>query len=437
MTGGPSRRAILRGLGASVALPWLPSLARAEVAPPVHRHLFWYIPVGMLPDAFVPTTTGLDWTPSPVLAPLARHRQRMTVVSGLDSLDGDAYLPVDPHEIFAAAAFTGEYLAVDRVEGPHGGRSVDQLLADTLAGDTAFRSLELASDEGFPCLAQLNCLYLQNVSWQDRHTPRSRESSLRKVFERLFGTADTLADAEAQQRRVARSQSVLDFVKDAATRVEARLGSEDRVRLEDWLDGVREVERRLALPPSDARCGEASAPLAEALAAAELGNQAHIEAMHALMGLALACDRTRVITYMPSNERSLRVYSDLGHVDSHHFLSHHTGLAWKKQATQQAEVWLFERLAHLIDELAARPDPAGGSLLDHTTVVAMGGMGEPQWHLRYDLPVVLFGGRDQTGRHLRYAGRPHADLLLTLLRRAGRQDERFGQEGQAVLAELA
>ncbi len=429
-----SRRTILRGLGASVLLPAMPSLSRAETAAPVHRYLFWYIPVGMFAGAFHPATTGTGWTAPAVLVPLERHRSRLTVVSGLSNLDAAVMAPFDPHVVYGGAVLTGEYIVQGAAQGPQGGRSVDQVIADRIAGSTPFRSLELSSDEGYPCLPGLDCVYLQNISWQDAATPRSRELSPRRAFERMFGSTQGVGDAAAQQARIATQRSVLDFVREASTRVVPRLGAEDRIRFGDYLDGLRDVERRLDLPTT--ACTADASTVTQALQAADYDNAAHIDLMHALMGLAFACDQTRVATFMPSNERSVRVYRDIGHVDTHHWLSHHNGISWKRAATQQVQVWLMDRLAGLLDELASRPDPAGGTLLDHTTVVAIGGMGEPNAHLHTDIPVLLAGGSHQTGQHLRFAGRPHGDLLLTLARQAGCDDTVFGREGTQAITEL-
>lgn len=431
----PSRRQVLRGLGAAVALPWMPSLARGAAPPAIERHLFWYIPVGMPPGSWLPRGSGTSWTFGPVTEPLARHRDRLTFVSGLQSLDYDLTPEADPHEVLGSAALTGDFIATQRTDGPHGGRSVDQLIADHLGAGTRFSSLELASESSFTCMSGMRCANLEHVSWSDARTPRSRETSVVRLFERLFGSAATAGDAEAQALRLARRRSVLDFVTDATARVQARLGVEDRGRLGDWLDGVRDVERRLGTGDAGAACAtEAGLVDAAELADGRLTTTEHVERMHELAALALHCDQTRVLTYMIANETSGRAYPELGAADTHHWLTHHGGEPWKVRLVNDIDRWEMERLAHLLDLLASLRDPTGASLLDSTTVVALGGMGAPDLHSRYDLPVLLAGGRYQTGEHLRFEGRPHGDLLLTLLQRAGVAADRFGAEGSTPLA---
>lgn len=432
-----SRRAVLRGLGAAVALPWLPSLAGAEVAPAVARTLFWYLPVGALQGRAVPQEEGSAWTTPPRWTALERHRARLTLVSGLRTLDDALHPEADPHEIFGGAALTGEYNAVGRIVGPHGGRSVDLLLADTLGQDTPFASLAFGSDPGVPCMPPIRCAQLRNLSWVDGASPLTREVSLRRAFERLFGGGATPEDAEARARRLTEGLSVLDFVKDASQRLAQRLGREDRLRLEAWTDGVRAAERRIetlaATPACDTRADALDAALDRELPEP----REHVEAMHELMGLALRCDRTRVLTYMCANETSMRVHADLGHVDTHHYLSHHGNDTAKVRAVREIEDWVSQRLAHLLDTLLAHTEPDGSTLLDATTVVALGSFGDPYRHSPSEVPVLLAGGRDQTGLHLRYPDRPLADLHLTLLRRAGRTDAAFGVEGTSTLAGLA
>lgn len=438
MTVRPDRRAVLRGLGASIALPWLPSLARAEAEGPPARVLFWYIPTGMIPEHFVrPGPSDTSWRFGSAATALEPHRHRVTAFAGLENLSYYDAVEVDPHELLCSATLTGDFIAARRVEGRQGGRSADQILADHLGTTTRFRSLELTSDGAFPCFPGVRCASLEHISWNDATTPRTREGSPVRLFERLFGDASSQADAAAQLQRRARRQSVLDFVLDATARTRVELGVEDRTRLDDWLEGVRGVERRLGGDESAAAClqGTATAHLTR-FGELELTTTEHVDRMHELMALALHCDQTRVLTYMIGNESSQRTFTELGLVDTHHWLTHHHDVPWKVEACRSIAAWEMERLASLLDLLSGWADPLGGTLLDHTTVVALGAMGNPDLHVQWDLPALLAGGRYQTGRLLSYQERPHADLLLSLLQHHGVDLSTFGAMGTRPLEGL-
>lgn len=434
---GPTRRALLRGLGAAVGLPYLPSLAGEDLASP-ERIVFWYVPNGLLEGtAILPGGTRRVWSFGTSLDLLEPYRSRLTVLHELESVSPTAPPEVDPHELLCSAALTGDYIAARRVEGVHGGRSVDQLIADVV-GATRFRSLELTSDSAFPCLPGYRCASLEHVSWDDVATPRSREGSPVRLFERLFGSLDGAGDAEAQALRRARRQSVLDFVSDAAALTRRELGAEDRPRLDAWLDGVRAVESRLQGDAGMGVCASAAGlpGLGELAAGSPLDTTGHVRRMHELLALALQCDATRVATYMIANESSQRTYPELGFADTHHFLTHHGGVAWKVDACLAITRWMTARLVEFIDLLASLPDPAGGSLLDHTTVVVLPGMGDPNLHVQWGLTALLVGGPYQTGDLHTLRGRPHADLLLTLLQRWGVPGSTFGADGTRRITEL-
>jgi hypothetical protein len=420
-----TRRAVLRGAGAALALPWLESLApRAE--PPL-RFLFVMTPNGAQMDRWRPTTEGPLGELPPTLAPLAPWRDSLLVLSGLthDKARANGDGPGD-HARAAATFLTAAQARKTAGADLAVGVSVDQVLAEALGGATRLRSLELGTEAGRAggeCDSGYACAYSSNISWRRPGTPAGKELDPRRVFARLFLDGPRGETAEARAARLARRRSVLDGVRADVAALERRLAIPDRARLAEYLEGVRELERRLD-PAVGSRAGEG---LAEpgGIPADFAG---HVKLLGELVALAFTSDSTRVATLMLANEGSNRSYPELGAPEGHHELSHHGGDAEKRAKLAAIDRHHVELLAHLVAALAGARE-GRGTVLDHTLVFYGSGIADGNAHAHHDLPLVLVGrgGGLRTGRHLSCAPEtPVANLFLALLARAGLARESFG-----------
>jgi hypothetical protein len=419
-----SRRTLLRGLGTAIALPWLeamlPPRCSTPIAPP--RLVFVYAPNGVHMSQWTPTSVGSEFEMTPTLAPLAAHRSNLLVLSDLthDKARPNGDGPGD-HARASATFLTACQAVKTDGTGIRVAISVDQYAARVLGNSTRLRSLELGCEAGKlagQCDSGYSCAYSNSISWSTPHTPMAKEVDPRLAFDRLFGDGDSeSSEAEREARRVRRA-SLLDVVRADAARLASRLGSADRAKLDEYLTGVRELERRIDLSAQTASDAVLAAQRPRALPA-DYGE--HVRMMCDLIALALRADTTRVATLMLANEGSNKSYASLGAPEGHHELSHHRKDGAKETkiaAINRHHVALFVRL---IDQLA-EPE-ADSVLLDSTLVVYGSGMSDGDRHNHDDLPILVVGGRQLGvcgGRHVRYApGTPCANLWLTLLDRVG------------------
>lgn len=413
---GPSRRAFLGGAAACLTLPTfaslLPRSARGDGTPPL-RLLWFFTPNGMHMPAFTPTQTGAGYDLPPILAPLARVQQHVSVLSGLSSpwLHGqDA-----PHAYATATLLTGGgTVAYDHLRNAI---TADQLAANAIGATTPFPSLQLGLEGAVfqaTCCGSYPCTYTQCLSWAGPTSPLPQIDDPQLLFDLLFqGLDPTLDEATRALRRAARA-SVLDHVRDDATDLKAMLGRNDQVRLDAFLTGVRELELRLQSPDLSGDCAS-TAPDPAWRTDWELKSSV----MNELMTLALQCDATRVITYMTGNGSSNRAYDFLG-VGNHHYLSHHQGDPAKHADLVTIDTWLIAQFADLVARLAAIPE-GEGSLLDHCAVQCVNELSDGDQHGRDGLPVLFAGGahgQHTAGRHLAYDGASIGDLHLAMLRMA-------------------
>jgi hypothetical protein len=418
-----SRRTVLRGAGACLALPFLDAMrpareATAAVAPP--QILWFFFPNGVDTTAWRPS--GNDTSPllSVPLLGLEPVRDRVRILSGLQNQTALSF-DDEQHQHATGRVLTCTGWPADAYG--RNGVSIDQRLA--ARAPTALRSLELGSESMPFCIVPW-CAGASHISWSDPTTPLPVEVSPSLVFQRLFGVgSSTRSEAEWRALR-ARRQSVLDRVLGDATTLKQRLGNADRGTLDAYLTAVRELERQLNAPESSCEVGSWDAP-------PPIDIPEHVAQMSELMALALACDRTRLITYMLGNARSERSFSFLGLDLPHHRLSHHTGA---QEASDFGKViaWIVGRWAALVERLQQLPGPRG-SLLDEVLTVCFSGMGESLAHQMSDLPVLIAGSPDWVtgGVHQVEEGRPLADLWLTLARTWDVQDATFGDEGSAPI----
>ena len=422
------RRTFLRGVGTAIALPLLDSMVPAlgslrAAAPASPRRLaVAYVPNGIQMEKWTPAAEGsLDITPT--LEPLRPFRERLLVVTGLTNRPA---IPADgegtgDHVRASATFLTGVH--PKKTEGPdiRAGVSMDQLAAQVLGKDTQLTSLELCLDSNEligACEAGYSCAYANTLSWRNPTTPLPMENQPRAVFERLFGDSDNTTKA-ARLVRIQDDRSILDSLIEEVQRMRRRLGPSDSGRLTQYLDAIRDIERRIQkaeqqidveLPAMDRPSGGIPSTFAE-----------HARLMFDLQVLAFQCDMTRVITFLMSREVSPRTYTEIGIADPHHGLSHHQNNAASMEKLAKINTYHIRQLAYFLEKLQATPDGAG-SLLDRLTLLYGCGISDSNRHTHDNLPILVVGGAPSTtgGRHVRVSpDTPLTNLQLTLLDRVG------------------
>jgi hypothetical protein len=426
-----SRRAFLGGAGAAITLPLLPSLlgargARADSAPPV-RAVWWFIPNGVHMPAFRPEAFGPGYVTPRMLAPLDGLQDHLHVLTGLSNLAGVDDRAGD-HARGTAAFLT---CVTPAHEGVSLGVSVDQVAAAAVGGGTAFPSLQLgyeASISAGQCDSGYACAYSHNISWASPTTPLPKMTDPRSVFDRLFAGFDAAATEEERVRRLGWRLSVLDEVAGDARALQAKLSPSDRHRLDEYLTAVRALEVRLA-DPSATSCEPPPRP------GSGLARTARIDAMSDLTALALACDLTRVATFMLADGLSLASYPDLGAPGAHHGYSHHQGDPSNHEALMRIGTWEMERFAYFLRALAASDGPQG-TLLDASLVFLGSEVSDGDRHNHDDMPALLAGhggGRVGVGQHLDLTGHTYADAYRTMLDALGVAPSAFSVDGDGPL----
>ena len=425
------RRTMLRGLGASLALPLLdgmiPALtARAQTAAaPVHRFGVVYVPNGMVMENYTPATEGASFELSPTLQALAPFRSQTTVLSGLDCIPspgrpGGAHAKASTRYLTDISPPTSETWL-------DAGISVDQILANHLGSQTQLASLELAiesSDTAGACDVGFACAYTNTVAWRSANTPLPMQHNPRAVFERLFGDAGS-TDARARLARIRQQRSVLDSVRQEIAGLRRELGAGDQGKLTEYLDSVRDVERRIER--AESQSGR-ELPVLDRPAGAPASYEDHVKLMFDLEVLAYQLDLTRVITIMLGREFSGMTYPQVGVPDAHHPVTHHALEPEKIAKVAKINAYHVQLYSYLLEKLRATPD-GDGSLLDHITLMYGTGLSDCNAHSVTNVPVVLTGGGAgwlKGGRHVRYNNLPLANLHLTLLDRFGVRWDRLG-----------
>ncbi|MXZ73075.1 MAG: DUF1552 domain-containing protein [Acidobacteria bacterium] len=436
------RRTVLRGLGATLALPLLdamtPPLAGlvGHAATPVRRLGWVYIPNGMSMGAWTPPTDGpLDL--SPTLSPLAPYRDRMVVLSGLAQGQAEALGDGNGEHTRATATWlNGVHPRETEGADVRAGMTADQIAAEQLGRETPLPSLELAIDRDFlvgNCENGYSCIYMNTIAWRTPTTPLPMENNPRVVFERLFGEGGSTAERRAQFRK---DRSILDAIADDLHRLEREVGAGDRARVTQYLDAVRAIERRIQLSErSDAELPSLDRPVGIPESYTE-----HVGLMFDLAALAWQADITRVFTFMLGRELNGRAYPEVGIPESHHGLSHHRNDPEKLAQLAKINTFHVTLFRDFLETLAATPD-GDGTLLDQSLVLYGAALSDSNKHLHYDLPLLLAGGSGgqlQGGRHLRYPrDTPMTNLLVSQLDKAGiRLDDGLG-DSTGRLTELA
>ena len=433
-----SRRTVLRGLGASVALPLLDGMVpaleamRNTAARPVKRFGAVYVPNGMSMPYWVPAAEG-KLELSPILTPLAPVKDRLLVLSGMANQEAKQWLDEGDgdHSRCQAAFLTGAHAR--KASGTANttlevGVSMDQLAARDLREDTQLASLELsleANDLAGQCEDGYGCAYSATLAWRDANTPLPMATNPRAVFEHLFGAVGS-TETEARLRALRRDRSILDSVSAEITDLQRQLGRGDRSKLGGYLDSVRDIERRIQIAESQS---DRELPDVVQPAGIPANFEEYANLMFDLMLVAYQADLTRVSTFLVGREKSVRTFPEIGVADPHHPTSHHRQRPEQLAKLSKINTYHMQIFGRFLEKLASTPD-GDGSLLDHSALVYGAGMGNSNAHDPLDLPIVLAGGGGGTiksGRHVRLPeGTPLANMHLTILEKMGIPAERLG-----------
>ena len=422
------RRTVLRGLGATLALPFLDamhpafSLRGMAATPPVRRFQAFYVPNGMAMEHWRPKGEGTAFELSPILEPLAPFRDQTIVLSGLKA-----------NWNYIHAGASGSFLTGTT----RGGRneteiladvSIDQLLARHFAAETQVASLELSMDRpnnAGACTGNLSCVYTHTLSWRSPTQPLPTEWNPRTVFETLFGDSGS-TDRAAREARLQQHKSLLDSVADKLAALRRELGPRDQTKVEEFTEAIRDVERRIQKAEEQR---DLELPSLEQPQGAPPVFEDHLELMFDLQVLAMQSDLTRVISFMISKEQSARPYPQIGVPEAHHPLSHHNNVPELVAHMSKINRYHIELFSQYLAKLRATPD-GDGSLLDHMTILYGSGISNSTRHAGDNLPLMLVGGgagRLPSGRHLVYEDEPSmANLLVTLMDKMGVPVESHG-----------
>jgi hypothetical protein len=424
-----SRRTFLRGAGVTVALPLLDAMLPAQTplaktaATPKSRFCGIYVPHGATMDKWTPAQEGAGFEFTESLKPLEKYRNRVNVVTNLaHPLAGGVGSDAGADHARSAAVFlSGAHPEKGAV---HAGVTVDQVLAERIGQETPLPSIELAIEEvGLNCGAGYGCAYFNTISWRNPTMPLPMENSPQVVFERLFGDG---SNAALRLSRKKEDRSILDSVTEKASRLQSRLDPSDRTRLTEYLDDIREIERRIQKAEQQS-ANEGNVPEAP-VGVPELFED-HLKLMFDLQALAYRADITRIMTLMYARDTSGASYVNSGNRDGFHGASHHSNARAKMDSFALINRYHVQMLAYFVDKLQSTPD-GDGTLLDHSVVLYGSSMSNGNQHDHDPLPVVVVGGLSgqlKGGRHIvTPAHTPMSNLLLTLLDKFGVQQKSFG-----------
>jgi hypothetical protein len=424
-----SRRTFLRGAGVTVALPFLDSMLPAQTplaktaATPKSRFCGIYVPHGATMDKWTPAQEGAGFEFTESLKPLEKYRNRVNVVTNLaHPLAGGVGSDAGADHARSAAVFlSGAHPEKGAV---HAGVTIDQVLAEKIGQETPLPSIEMAIEEvGLNCGAGYGCAYFNTISWRNPTMPLPMENSPQVVFERLFGDG---SNAALRLSRKKEDRSILDSVTQKVSRLQSKLDPSDRNRLTEYLDDIREIERRIQKAEQQS-ANEGNVPEAP-VGVPELFED-HLKLMFDLQALAYRADITRIMTMMYARDTSGATYPNSGNRDGFHGASHHSNARAKMDSFALINRYHIQMLAYFIEKLQSTPD-GDGTLLDHSVVLYGSSMSNGNQHDHDPLPVVVVGGLSgqlKGGRHIvTPAHTPMSNLMLALLDKFGVQQKSFG-----------
>jgi hypothetical protein len=416
------RRSVLRGAGATIALPFLDAMWGQTPPTPVRRFQTFYVPNGMAMEYWSPKGEGRAFELSPILQPLAPYRDEMLVLSGIKA--NWNYIHAGASGSFLTGTTRGGRNEIEIVADV----SMDQILAKRFARETQVASLELAIDppaNAGACTGNLSCVYTHTLSWRSPTQPLPMEWNPRAVFEKLFGDSGS-SDRSAREARLRQRKSILDSVSEKLAELNRELGPQDRIKIDEYTEAVRDVERRIekAEKQSDIELPKVDQPQG-----APPVFEDHLELMLELQLLAFRSDLTRVVSFMIGKEQSARPYPQIGVPEAHHPLSHHNNVPELVAQMSKINRYHAELFAKYLAKLRATSD-GDGSLLDHMIILYGSGISNSSQHSGSNLPLLLAGGgsgRLKGGQHIRYSGEPTmANLLVTLMDKLDVPVERLG-----------
>jgi len=424
-----SRRTLLRGVGVSLGLPLLDSMIPAQTplaktaATSKSRLSCIYVPHGATMDKWTPAADGKGFEFTEILSPLEKFRDRVSIVSNLahPAAGGVGSDAGADHARSAAVFLSGVHPEQGSI---HVGTTIDQIAAQRIGQDTPLPSIELSIEEvALSCGSGYACAYSNTISWKTATTPLPMENNPQVVFEKLFGDGSNNADRLARKQQ---SRSLLDSVMDQVASLQRELPASDRTRLGEYLDDVREIERRIQKAenqiPADLKLPEAPVGVPESF-------DEHFKIMYDLQVLAFRAEITRVATLMYARDTSGAVYPQSGIRDGFHVASHHSNNRANMDKFALINKYHVEMLAYFLDKLKSTPD-GDGNLLDHSMVLYGSSMSNGNQHDHDPLPIVLAGGASgqlNGGRHMTYAPHtPMSNLLLSMLDKLGIQADKHG-----------
>jgi hypothetical protein len=425
------RRTFLRGVGATLALPLLDSMIPARTllaqtaAKPLPRLGFVYVPHGAIMDKWTPATVGAGFEYTPILKPLEPFRDYVNVVSGLGHKAADT---TAVHSLSPTTWLSGVRPKATQGVDAFAGVTADQIAAQMIGQDNPLPSMEIATEDHSgligSCDRDYGCIYMNTLSWRTPETPLPMEINPRKVFERMFGQGGSPTERLA---RIQEDRSILDAITREASALQLQLGASDRQTMNQYLENVREIERRIQR--AEKSQGDADLQLPARPAGVPFDFEEHVAMMYELMALSYQANITRVITFMVSREVSNRTYTQIGVSDGHHAISHHQNRAEKMAKNVLIQTFNVNQFKGFLEKLKSMPD-GDGSLLDHTLLLYGSNMSNSNAHDHFPLPNLVVGGaagRMKGGRHLKYEDHtPMTNLLVTMLDKVGVRQETLG-----------
>jgi hypothetical protein len=427
------RRAVLRGLGATLSLPFLDAMvpALSAQAPATKRLSTVYIPMGAhMPEWTPASKDGLLTQLSPSLSPLEKVRNYISVIQNLELKNAYPGTHATSNAAFLSAATAKWTESSDYYLGT----TADQVAAKQIGQATRLPSIELAMDlltVVGQCDNGYACVYQNNLSWASPTSPLPAEAHPRVAFERLFGDGGSIADRKSELRK---DSSLLDWVREDIARLQKKLGAGDRSKVSDYLDTVREVERRIQ--NAEASAGQSTLQDLDRPVGVPASYADHARLMFDLQVLAMQGDVTRVMTFQLARETSNRSYPEIGISESHHPLTHNGGDSEKLAKVAKINAFHVSLFAYYLEKLKATPD-GNGSLLDHSSILYGSGMSNADIHDHTNLPIIVAGGKPSGGRHIvAKENTPLANLHLTLLDRVGVKIDSFA-DSKGKIPELS
>ena len=434
------RRTFLRGMGVAVALPLLDAMipARTLLAQTGARRLprlgFVYVPHGAIMKDWTPATTGAGFEFGRILKPLETYRDSLNIVSGLGQQAADT---TAVHSLSPTTWLSGVRPKATQGVDAFAGVTADQIAAQAIGQESLLPSMELATEDHSgligSCDRDYGCIYMNTLSWRTPTTPLPMEINPRKVFERMFGSGGNAAQRLA---RIQEDRSILDAIRSEASTLEVQLGPSDRQTMDQYLENLREIERRIQR--AEQSSGDENLQLPPRPSGVPFDYEEHIKIMYDLMALAYQANITRVASFMVSREVSNRTYPQVNVTDGHHAISHHQNRAEAMEKNVRIQTYNVTQFKYFLDRLKATPD-GDGTLLDNSLILYGSNMSNSNAHDHFPLPNVIVGGaagRMKGGRHMKYDDHtPMANLLITMLDRVGVREEKLG-DSTGLLTDL-